>query len=226
MADMSGTPIKAFLLEPTMTRRFFLRRFTFPTETPTCRANQKRSCDTGFVPLGIPDQPFEWKVDDGGYKTYPAHDVEIAEDDPRWPSTCQACGQPMPDFAERQLSQDQLWRRVDTGELIAKILFPPGALYYVEGPHYHFASVFEAGGPDGRVLAAVCPDGSHWCIESRASNCTMKNDDKHRCWVRHGDPRAGTVHVDKNGLTCGAGAGSILTGRWHGFLHNGQFVSC
>jgi hypothetical protein len=43
----------------------------------------------------------------------------------------------------------------------------------------------------------------------------------HKCWVRHGDPKTGTVHVDKNGVTCGAGAGSIASGSYHGFLHNG-----
>lgn len=42
----------------------------------------------------------------------------------------------------------------------------------------------------------------------------------HKCWVRHGNPRAGDIHVDKNGATCAAGAGSILTPDWHGFLHH------
>jgi hypothetical protein len=32
------------------------------------------------------------------------------------------------------------------------------------------------------------------------------------------------VHVDKAGATCTAGAGSIIAGDWHGFLHNGQFT--
>jgi hypothetical protein len=34
-------------------------------------------------------------------------------------------------------------------------------------------------------------------------------------------PKTGRLHVDKNGNTCAAGAGSIITGKWHGFLHNG-----
>ena len=49
----------------------------------------------------------------------------------------------------------------------------------------------------------------------------MPGDDVHRCWVRHGRPEDGTLHVDKNGQTCAAGAGSIQTHNWHGFLHNG-----
>jgi hypothetical protein len=53
----------------------------------------------------------------------------------------------------------------------------------------------------------------------------MKDDNIHRCWVRHGRPEDGTLHVDKAGNTCRAGAGSIDTGKWHGFLHNGELHS-
>jgi len=48
----------------------------------------------------------------------------------------------------------------------------------------------------------------------------------HRCWVRHGRPEDGTLHVDKNGVTCAAGAGSIVAGNFHGFLHGGFLTSC
>ena len=37
-------------------------------------------------------------------------------------------------------------------------------------------------------------------------------------------PRTGNVHVDKSGDTCAAGAGSILIGGYHGFLHNGYLT--
>jgi hypothetical protein len=96
-------------------------------------------------------------------------------------------------------------------------------------------------GPDGHCLVVRCPDGHDWNVDSIASNCDSpcKNcrvpykDHKyetckryedsrpHKCWVKSGDVRAGTVHVDKNGVTCGAGAGSIQTSKWHGFLDNG-----
>lgn len=73
------------------------------------------------------------------------------------------------------------------------------------------------------MLCCVLPNGDHWNIDSRASNCTMKEDRLHRCWVRHGNPSKGEiVHVDKNGHTCQAGTGSILMGGWHGYLHNGD----
>lgn len=41
----------------------------------------------------------------------------------------------------------------------------------------------------------------------------------HKCWCRHGE--APNFTVDKNGVTCIAGAGSIQIGNYHGFLQNG-----
>lgn len=73
----------------------------------------------------------------------------------------------------------------------------------------------------GRHLWVQTPGGS-WCIDSRASNCTLPYDYEHRCWVRHGDPPV--VTVDKHGLTCSAGAGSIQCGSYHGFLQNGRLT--
>jgi|SRR6267154_144776 len=75
---------------------------------------------------------------------------------------------------------------------------------------------------DGRHLMSILPNGYHWDIDSRASNCTMREDKIHRCWVRHGEPP--NIHVDKSGLTCAAGAGSIAVPGYHGFLHNGHFT--
>jgi hypothetical protein len=77
---------------------------------------------------------------------------------------------------------------------------------------------------DGRVLCCILPDGHSWTIDSRANNCTLPKDDKHWCWVRTGRPEDGTLDVGKDGLTCSAGAGSIQTGRWHGFLRRGRLV--
>ena len=75
-------------------------------------------------------------------------------------------------------------------------------------------------------LYVRCPNGSDswrdWDVDGRASNCTLPNDEKHRCWVRHGVPPK--ITVDKQGLTCRAGAGSILLPHWHGFLRNGTLV--
>lgn len=79
-------------------------------------------------------------------------------------------------------------------------------------------------GPDGLTLTVYCPDGGQWTIDGRASNCTLPKDNEHRCWVRHGVPPM--ITVDKNGHTCDAGAGSIISpnGNYHGFLQNGEFT--
>jgi hypothetical protein len=79
-------------------------------------------------------------------------------------------------------------------------------------------------GFDGRCLVVKCPDGHEWMIDGIASNCTDRGNEAHRCWIRHGEPPVLTI--DKNGPTCGAGAGSILTPRFHGFLRGGEFVTC
>lgn len=76
----------------------------------------------------------------------------------------------------------------------------------------------------GPHLAVMLPNGREWNIDSRASNCTLPNDRTHRCWVRTGEPPM--VTAGKNGPTCAAGAGSILAGSYHGFLINGELVSC
>lgn len=76
----------------------------------------------------------------------------------------------------------------------------------------------------GPHLCAVLPNGHHWNIDSRASNCTLPNDRKHRCWCRHGE--VPNITVNKNGNTCSAGGGSIAVSGWHGFLTNGEFKVC
>lgn len=103
-------------------------------------------------------------------------------------------------------------------------------------------------GPDGLALIVRLPNRWDWHIDSRASNCDSKcatcgepyhkhdiygkvgcpkfvESRPHKCWVRHGDPKTGNLHVDKNGVTCGAGAGSILAKDYHGFLHHG-YLTC
>jgi hypothetical protein len=81
-------------------------------------------------------------------------------------------------------------------------------------------------GKDGRVLICRLPDRTDWVIDSRANNCTLPLDDKHWCWVREGRPEDGTLNIGKGGRTCSAGAGSIATGGYHGFLRHGRLVSC
>jgi hypothetical protein len=82
---------------------------------------------------------------------------------------------------------------------------------------------------DGRHLYVMIPDDDlpyhGWNVDGRANNCDMKDERTHRCWVRHGDPSKGeALHVDKDGHTCHAGAGSIQSGDFHGHVHNGMLT--
>jgi hypothetical protein len=94
----------------------------------------------------------------------------------------------------------------------------PGCLYYDDclPEDYYWDNLV------GPHLHAILPNGNHWNIDSRASNCTLPEERTHRCWCRHGD--APNITVDKNGITCSAGAGSIQSGDYHGFLKAGEFT--
>lgn len=82
----------------------------------------------------------------------------------------------------------------------------------------------------GPHLCVVLPDHHIWVIDSRASNCDMKNNRLHRCWVRHGEVPNITVNKEPRSHTCNAGGGSILTHgpgnkeSYHGFLRNGYLT--
>lgn len=115
-----------------------------------------------------------------------------------------------------------IYRNMETGEETDHLL--PGSL--IEG----------RSGPvgyDGKSIVCVVPykrdgtlnDTTWWHIDSRANNCTMPEDKEHRCWCRHGTVGE-TVHVDKVGNTCAAGAGSIGVPGFHGFLHHGVLRDC
>jgi hypothetical protein len=128
---------------------------------------------------------------------------------------CRYCGtEPTADDKIENLIKGTPVYDTPSGEL------EPGCLYwntwYPKGMYWD--------NQEGPHLMAILPNGDHWVIDGRAANCTMKNDRVHRCWIRHGDPETGNVHVDKKGHTCQAGGGSIASGSYHGFLHNGHFT--
>lgn len=146
---------------------------------------------------------------------------ETARPDAAWDTTrpCGACGK---DAALSSQGFSTIYRRVDTGAELNPDGGPlPAGAVYAQNPEYAYAD-----GPDGRSLMCVLPDGHVWGIDGRANNCTLPDDKEHRCWVRHGRPEDGTLHVDKAGLTCAAGAGSIATSKYHGFLHHGVLRDC
>jgi len=96
------------------------------------------------------------------------------------------------------------WRRVDTGEeQKGPYLFGPGAMWYMPWLEARYPTEPDrpqpwGRGPDGRILHVQTPGGG-WIIDGRANNCTMKDDNEHRCWIRHGTPP--NITADKNGNT-------------------------
>lgn len=76
----------------------------------------------------------------------------------------------------------------------------------------------------------LLPNGRSFDCDYRASNCGSPDDRVHRCWVKHGSAATRDLHLSKEGLTCVAGAGSILShghgdvSDWHGFLCNFKLV--
>ena len=137
--------------------------------------------------------------------------------DSAWPTKCDYCPATVPHGAERQVFYSRLYNTASGSP-------EPGDLFWERWTHDSGLGWCEWSNCAGPHLIAILPNGDRWNVDGRASNCTMKQDKTHRCWVRHGEPP--NVHVDKNGLTCAAGAGSIVVPGWHGFLHNGEFKTC
>jgi hypothetical protein len=203
-------PIKVFFLEPTETEKRSLRRFRLSDSSANCLAAQ-RYCNAGF-PFG------EGPKGERGWAP--------ATTDERWPTKCEACGELFRATDEFQEFARTIYECKATGLRTTLRDAPPGACWNASwiADRRDGTGCGSWIGPDGRCLVVKCPDGHEWMVDARASNCTKPDDDTHHCWVRHGKPEDGTLHVDKNGNTCAAGAGSILTPKWHGFLRNGYLV--
>src|ERR1041385_1017104 len=209
--------VRCFLLEPTDSVRRWLRRYVSPEGSAewTCAAGSHEA--RGL----FDDAPaiFEEREFAGSLRRVVVHREEDRppDDDPRWPATCSKCAFVFPPGTDRQFFYDRLYRRADTGAVTTLRDAPPGAMWDAWWLHGLTGGAALGGpGDDGRRLMVKCPNGREWFIDGRASNCTLPQDDNHRCWVRHGEPP--DLVVDKNGVTCTAGAGSIQAGDYHGFL--------
>jgi hypothetical protein len=201
---------KCFLLVPTGRIEVYLRRYLSGSQ---CQGPMGYH-DAMTRIEDAPDHPQERANGD----VIPGWIEDKPRDDPRWPVTC-TCGFAFPESAAWQTFQQMIWRREDTGEEFTLRDAPIGAMWDASWWHGHPQWV----GADGRCLIVRTPGGD-WMIDSRCSNCTMPDDNVHKCWVRHGEPP--NITVDKNGNTCSAGAGSILCGSYHGFLREGYLDPC
>jgi hypothetical protein len=225
---------KCFMVEGTENVAQFYRRYQHSSDGAACPGKPgKYSYHNARNYIG--DAPVIWsahgdcKYISNGSKTV------LDKTDPRWPTKCDACDYVFTEDDEWQLFVEHIYLRPDTGELYRYRDLPVGAMWYAA-----WAAEFWTG-PDGKSLMVKTP-GGEWQIDSRANNCdslckncnkpyhahnsgtctTYEDSNPHNCWIRHGTPPE--IHVDKNGNTCGAGAGSILCGDYHGFLHNGHLT--
>lgn len=196
--------VKCFFVEPTDRARRSLRRYV-GSDSGKCPSSS--GYHNAHAALDVVARLFD-KVDD----SWPAlPDPQIQHADPRWPTKCDGCDYRFVEADEWQIFDEQIYIDRATGREHSLRDHTPGMMW----------DAFWVGeysrGPDGLSLMVVCPDGHGWMIDGRASNCTMPNDNEHRCWTRTGTPPL--IQVAKNfGKTCAAGGGSIQTPGYHGFL--------
>lgn len=200
---MPAGDIQCFLIQDTGLIERYLRRYADFKQTCLNQPG-KYSYHDAMVPLDI-------VPDDGNPQSWP-------HDDPRWPTQC-ACGYQFQPGDERQVFTDSVYERTDTKERFTFRKAPVGSMYYATW----YEDIPDRCGPDGKALIVICPGNHAWHVDGKANNCTNPEDKVHRCWVRHGIPPQ--VSVDKNGLTCNAGAGSISVPGWHGWLRNGVLTT-
>ncbi len=146
-----------------------------------------------------------------------------------WPVKCDYCEYQFTDQDERQIFTDHLYEGVNAeGIKLTTTLrdAPVGAMWNADWMPASWK------GADGQSIVVVVPEQHDWCIDAVASNCDKRDDQEHRCWIRHGipphitvDKLAGTPDASAR-TTCNAGAGSIQTKTWHGMLQQGMLNSC
>lgn len=216
--------VPVFYTVPNGKVRLALRRFIF-SDKQKCPARGEWGCDAS-APIGTFDARYGETCDSGRGSYLGIWRPEEFRDGP-WPAACGHCGEPFdPAKTEDQVFQEAVYVRYDGG---------PGEFTLRDAPvgmmwdAFWMRNAWEASengpgwmnvGPDGIALVIQVPRNHPFMPEQRASNCTMKDDGHHKCWVRHGDATKNEVHIDKVGHTCQAGAGSIVTRDWHGFIHH------
>lgn len=203
---------ECFFVTPVGRTRLSLRRYC---STAACSGAYSYHNADGPVVDIIPD-----RIEDRAWTARAPEDWPL--DDPRWPSKCDHCEYRFDDDDEWQVFRDPIYVNPATGEECSLRDRRPGMMWDA----FWMREAYR--GPDGRCLVVVCPDGREWMIDGPAKNCTEPNDhgpygQAHRCWTRTGEPPL--ITVDKShGKTCAAGAGSIATEGYHGFLRNGRFT--
>jgi hypothetical protein len=193
--------------------KFFLRIY-WGEDCPSSCGEPHPGYHNAQVPLAESDKLKDWDAH--------GKPEDYAED--RWPVKCDHCPAVAPVFDPEKARGTGLHRQVFRQRRYntASGRPEPGDMFYADWYHRDNGSCYWWDNCTEPHLMVILPNGHIWDSSSRASNCTLKKDRLHRCWVRHGEPP--NVTVDKAGHTCAAGAGSIAVPGWHGFLTNGRLV--
>jgi hypothetical protein len=207
-----GKRVQCFVIERTGSSRYWLRRYS---HGPGCSGSGYHNAHGPVVAETEDDKTKKWLC---------TNPPEIPKEDPRWPTKCDRCDYVFPASDPFQVFGDPLYKRADTGEIVTWIGAPQGALRRADWYEQDDGSPQPGWtGADGQSWEVKLPDGVAWFIDGKCSNCTRPND-PHHCWVREGT--APHFTVGKGGNTCAAGAGSILSAGYHGFLRNGFLEEC
>lgn len=200
-------PTKVFWCDYTGEGQIYFRRYATVAGSP-CPANN------AYHDAQTPWMRMLWPIVGGRLAVLPD-----APADAPWPTRCEGCDHVFAEGDARQVFGRPLYRRVDTGEEFEWDKAPAGAMRDCWWMPDRYR------GSDGIALEVMLPvpRGHGWTVDGPCSNCTRPGE-AHKCWIRHGDPRTGNVHVDKAGNTCSAGAGSIMVPGYHGFLHHGYLT--
>lgn len=233
-------PHKTYWLEETDRVKVWLRRY----RSACVAAEGKQTCEAKLVlhedaPASDWGEYAPWKHGgETGGLCWHTFSEAIPDDSQLWQELrCSRCGVLFTDSdGNKQVWAEHLNAGHPSGKLWVIRDAPPGAMWNIGW----MRDTEWAKGPDGICLAVRLPNGWDWWVDQQVSNCTRDQWKKwkdaegrevrqwagrtHYCWVRHGDPRSGNLHVDKQGNTCAAGAGSILVPGYHGFLHNGYLT--
>lgn len=192
---MTRGRIECFFLEPTGRSRRYLRRWR-SGECPGGLGDAD-----GFHMMARPTYCNEYvAIDDVDGDDHTSGDLHPHED-PRWPPGCRRCGRPFLPDDHWMLFHDRLYRRGDTGEVIAELDAPPGAMWYSDWR--------DGRGPDGHALTVRTPVGD-WCPDGPSSDGGT--------WTRTGSIPHVTVRPSiliKNGR-----------GEYHAFLTSGVLEEC
>ena len=197
--------IKCFLIEPTGRTMVFARRYT------SAKKPEFNCPNHGYHNAMSLHEIVEGQVNGD----HPSADQMLTMN---FPTHCD-CGYAFNPHDEWQVFPESEYHRTDNGELTTIQKSGVGAIWRAPW----FEECKEYTGKDGKSYVCRTP-GGEWMIDSRAANCTLPEDNNHKCWCRHGEVPNFTV--DKIGDTCQAGAGSILMGMYHGFLINGELTNC